>query len=200
MPIDFIVVRCQDGAFRVPTQYDDEQSRKFKVGTAYRMTATVQSARSLRHHRLYWGGLLGLAMDYWEPSGGLITSAERKTLANFAAWLDKKGGNSGAITKAHDVFLSELEQSRAQRIESPVKRIEDLHEFVKREAGYVEYFETPSGVMVRTKSINFNAMTQEEFNEYYQKAFSVIWRYILHRAYQNETDAQNAIDQLLAMG
>lgn len=200
MPVEFVAVKCADGALRTPTEHDTDEAKKLKIGTAYRLTAVTQSARSLRHHRLYWAGLIGLAMTYWQPSGGLITNAERKTLANFAAWLDKKGGNSGAVVRASEAFMYELEQSRAQRFEATTKDDNDLHEWIKREAGYVDRIDTPSGPIFKTRSINFNAMSQEEFNEFYKKAFSVVWRFILSRPFETEEEAQRAIDQLIAMG
>lgn len=200
MPVEFYAVRCQDGSFRVPTEYDNEQSRKLKIGAVYKFSAVTQTARSLRHHRLFFGGLLTLALEYYEPTNGLLTPSEISTLQNFAGWLDKKSGNSGAVANAADAFLKELQESRAAKIESPSKSIDSLLEWVKLEIGHYDLIETPRGIIKKTRSINFNSLSQERFNELYRDAFSVIWRFILSRPFETEEEAQRAIDQLLSMG
>ena len=200
MPVEFYAIRCQDGSFRIPTEYDSEQSRKLKVGAAYKFTAVTQTARSLRHHRLFFGGLLTLGLEYWEPTNGLLTPGEISTLQKFSAWLDKKGGNSGAVVRASEVFLKELQESRANRIESPSKSIDSLLEWVKLEIGHYDLIKTPRGIIKKTRSINFNSLSQDDFNVLYRDAFSVIWRFILSRPFETEEEAQRAIDQLIAMG
>lgn len=194
------MAKCQDGSFRPVTQHDIELAAKWKPGQGIKIKAVQQSDRSIRHHRLYFGGLLALAMDYWEPKGGLIAPAEKSTLLSFADWLDRKGGDSGAIRRACRAFLTELAQSRASKIEAPQKDVEALHEWVKIEAGYFRYVMTPSGIRKEPLSINFNAMDQDKFAAFYKAAFSVVWRFILSRTFKSEAEAQQCIDQLVAMG
>jgi len=43
-------------------------------------------------------------------------------------------------------------------------------------------------------------MSQDEFGVFYKAAFSVVWRFILSRAFEDDNQAQNAIDQLLQFG
>jgi len=200
MSAEITLVRCQDGSLRPITQHDLDLVRAWKVGQGVRIKATTLHARSLQHHKLYFGGLLALAFDYWEPTGGLITPSEKGTLNRFADWLDRKGGNSGAVRRACAAFLSELRDSRAQRIEAPEKSLEALHRWVKVEAGYFVYEQSPAGIRKEPLSINFNSMGQDEFNEFYKAAFSVVWKMILSRVFENENHAEEAINQLLAMG
>jgi hypothetical protein len=200
MPIEITMVKTLDGSFRPATAADQALVVKMKPGQGVRFKAARVSQRALKHQQLYWAGLLGLAMDYWEPKGGLIAPSEKSTLLRFAGWLDKKGGDTGAIRRAAKAFLTELRDSRAGRIETPEKSIEALHSWVKIEAGWYHLEMTPSGIRKAPKSINFNAMDQEEFEQFYKAAFSVIWRFILSRTFATEREAQNAIDQLLAMG
>ena len=200
MPIELMLVKGQDGALRPASAADQDHMGKFKTGKAVRVSVTQIKSRSLQHHRLYWGGLIELAMDYWEPTGGLVSSSETSTLKRFADWLDKQGGNSGAIRRACAAFLDELRHSRGLRIDAPHKSREALHEWIKIEAGYYRLEETPGGVRRVPLSINFNAMSQDEFGVFYKAAFSVVWRFILSRAFEDDNQAQNAIDQLLQFG
>jgi hypothetical protein len=43
-------------------------------------------------------------------------------------------------------------------------------------------------------------MDQDQFNDFYKAAFNVCWRFILSRAFEDDNQAQNAIDQLLQFG
>lgn len=197
---EIVLYKTQDGGLRAATAADQELLESFKLGQGVKVKAVGMKPRSLPHHRLYWGGLLELAFDYWEPQGGLISASEKGTLLKFADWLDRKGGNSGAVRRACKAFLTELKQSRTERIETPHKSKQGLHEWVKIEAGYFDYEITPTGIRKVARSINFNSMGQEEFTQFYKAAFSVVWRFILSRNFESEQQAQNAVDQLVAMG
>jgi len=195
-----MLAKCQDGSFRPVSQQDADLAARWKPGQGIRVKAVAVKPRSIQHHRLYWGGLLALAMDYWEPTGGLISSSEKHTLKSFAKWLDGKGGNTGAVRRACKAFLRELALSRAQRIEAPEKDVQALHDWVKIEAGYFRYVVTPAGLRKEPLSINFNSMDQEEFDRFYKAAFSVIWKFILSRTFKNEAEAQQCVEQLVSMG
>lgn len=200
MPAELVLVRVQDGSFRPATSHDQELATKWKIGQPVRVQAIQLKPRSLQQHKRYWGGLLSLAFDYWEPTGGLIGATETKTLKQFSDWLDRKSTGSGAVRRACRAFLVELRESRSQKIETPEKSKQALHEWVKEQAGYYDLVQTPSGIRRRAKSINFNAMPQDEFEQFYKDAFSVVWRFILSRSFSNEVEAENAIHQLLALG
>lgn len=200
MATEITLVKCQDGSLRPTTQTDQELIKSWKLGQGVKIKSVMLKPRSLQHHRLYWGGLIELAFDYWVPPGRLISASENATLLRFSDWLDRKGGDSGAVRSACEVFLNELGQCRALSIESPEKSRQALHEWVKVEAGYFRYEITPGGVRKTPLSINFNAMDQDEFREFYKAAFSVVWRFILSRTFDNQKEAENAINQLLSMG
>tara|TARA_R110000772_G_C13310322_1_gene440469 strand:+ start:46284 stop:46880 length:597 start_codon:yes stop_codon:yes gene_type:complete len=198
--MDMILVKRMDGSFLPATEDDQELSKKWRVGKAVKFKATQQSDRSLQHHRLYFGGLLKLAFDYWEPEGGLLTPSELATLDKYNKFLCGFGGNEDALTNARNVFTEQLTQSRAGKIQAPEKSKEALHEWVKIEAGWCELEQTPRGIRKIAKSINFNAMPKEEFEEFYKAAFSVCWRFILSRTFTQESEADNAINCLIQMG
>lgn len=200
MATEITLVKCQDGSLRPVTQTDQDMVKSWKLGQGVRVKAVMLKPRSIQHHRLYWGGLIEITMDYWEPTGGLVSASETGTLKRFADWLDRKGGNSGAVRRACGAFLDELRHSRGSRIEAPHKSREALHEWIKVEAGYFDYVMTPNGVTKKPRSINFNAMSQDEFNDFYKQAFSVCWRFILSRTFKDKSEADNAINQLIHLG
>lgn len=198
--IEICMAKTTDGSWRPVSVADQELANRYKTGQAVRVTVTQLKPRSLLHHQMYWAGLIELAYDYWEPTGGLIASSELGTLKQFADWLDRKGSNSGAVRRACRAFVTELRERRADRIQAPEKSRQALHEWIKLEAGYFRYEVTPTGLRKVPLSINFNAMDQDQFNEFYKAAFSVVWRFILSRAFPDEQSAENALSQLLAMG
>lgn len=200
MPAELVLVRCQDGSFRPATSHDQELASKWKIGQPVRVQATQLKPRSLQHHKLFFGGLMALAYDYYEPPGGLITPAEKQALSQFAAWLDRHAGNSGAILNAQEAYTAEIERKRADKLQAPEKSMDALLEWVKLEVGHYELINTPRGIAKRTRSINFNSLDGDEFSDFYKRAFSVIWRFILHRSFDTEEQAQNAVDQLLSLG
>lgn len=198
--IELCVMKCMDGSLRAATPADQELLATFKVGGAVRVKTVQVSERSLKHHQLYWAGLIELAMQYWQPVGGLISGSEKHTLIQFSRWLDKKSGKTGAIANACKDFLLELREGRGNKIQLPEKSKEALHAWLKVEAGYFYYVLTPTGIRKEPRSINFNAMSQEEFNAFYKAAFNVVWNFILSRSFESEEQAENAINQLLSMG
>ncbi len=200
MTIEITMQRDQTGSLRPSTDHDQLLFSNIKTGQPIRVTLTNVSARSLKHHKLYWGGLIGLAMQYWTPSGGLITSAEKKTLKLFASFLEKKGKSTGAFVELAKQFLADQIEIRSAKINIPEKSNSALHEWIKIEAGYYDLVLTPTGIIKRSKSINFNYMSNEKFQDYYRKAFNVVWRFILSRKFNDEKEANNAIDQLTSIG
>lgn len=200
MPREIVLVRKNDGSFIPASDEDKALASGWRAGQAVKVAVTTQSARSLQHHRLYWGGLIALTFDYWEPKGGFIGASEKQALKEFCNWLDARSGNTGAIKAACSSFAKELAEKRAAKIESPTKSKEQLHEWIKVKAGWYELVLSPTGIKKVPKATNFNAMGQEEFNKFYKAAFGVCWRFILSRTFENEEQAQGAIDQLLAMG
>ena len=198
--IEIMMVKTAGNGLQPATAKDADDYAKLKIGQPVRVGLTQVKQRSLKWHKMYWGGLLQLAFVSWEPQGGLISSTEKSTLNNFADWLDAKSGNSGAIKTACNAFMDELAQRRSQRIDTPSKSIEALHRWVKAESGLYDLEMTPAGVRKVERSINFNSMDADEWQEFYKQAFGVCWRFILSRSYGSEEELQNCIDNLVEMG
>ena len=71
------------------------------------------------------------------------------------------------------------------------------HLWLKQETGYYDAILTPTGIIKQSKSINFNAMKQPEFNDFYKKAGSVVWEYIFKdRNFESPEQADNLARQM----
>ena len=179
---------------------DIEVVTQLKSGQPYKVEIKSQSDRSLKHHRLFYGGLVRMAMDFYEPTGGLVTSSEKAGAKSFAKFLAGHGVDKETMQTAYKEWLAATTESRKARIESPPMTIDSFVAWLKVEAGHYEIEQTPAGIRKVPKSINFNALSQSDFNLFYQNCFGVVWRLVLSRHYSSEGEAQNAIDQLLEMG
>lgn len=200
MSKSMIIVRRGDREFCAADAESGVVMSSMKINQPYKIDFTQWSQRSLQHHKLYWGGLLALTMDYWNPTGGLVSDAELKVIHSYSRYLERLSeSHSGTMKDVCEGYVSELIAKRGDKIQVPHKCIKDLHRWVKLEAGYYDLIMTPAGITKKPKSINFNAMSQNDFNVFYKKAFTVIWNFILSRTFSNEAEAHNAVNQLLGL-
>jgi len=203
-----IMVRLKIEALKIgglvslePVSIDDEKSMKSIGNSVYKAKLTRQSNRSLIHHQLYWCGLIGLMRDYWEPAAGCITPNEEGILETFSEYLSAKGGvDAEALETVRTAYIEDLKRLRAWKHEAPSVQDETIHRWIKEEVGMYELYLTPSGWRKKLGSINFNAMTQDGFNEFYKEAFNVAWKFVLSRSFEFEGEAQDAINKLVEMG
>ena len=200
MVAEVALIKREDGALIHAANIDIETLANWKVGSAYKVKAIKMNPRALDFHRLYWAGLIGLTLDYWEPAGGLIGPSERKVLNGLIAYGRTTGLNSDGLGQFIKHYVNDLKRSRAGKVEVPHKSKESLHEWIKEEVGLYDLVLTPKGTKRVTKSINFNAMSEEQFRAFYKKAFSVCWNFILTKTFDDEAQAEQAINQLIAMG
>jgi hypothetical protein len=196
---EIVLIKAQDGSLRPATEADAELLAGWKVGQGVKVEAKQVSVRSLQHHKLFFGGLLKLTMDYWEGNGNLVTDQEIKTLKRFAVWLDEKSGSSGALNEACRTFLNETNRSRKKKVEAPGKSMEGLLVWLKLKIDHAHLVSTPDGPRKMPSSINFRSMGQDGFNEFYKRAFSFCWQYVLSQTFESEEEAENAINQMASM-
>lgn len=194
-----------DGRALVPaTEHDHALMRAtYKIGQKVKTECKKQTERSYQHHKLYFGGLIGLVKDYWEPQSGLVHPAESITVRNFCAYLQQKGIalSANQINALHDDFFDALNQKRAAKLINPVPAsTTEIHHWIKVQCGYYDVIRLPDNSLEKkAKSISFVKMTQAEFNEFYKVAFGVCWRFVLSRHFGTEADADNAINRMLDM-
>ena len=198
--MELVAVKAVDNSLRPVTAIDADSLKKVKVGQAVKIQVTKQKDRSLPHHRLFFGGLLPLAFEYWQPAGGIISPKERDVVIWVAKRLGNFAGNENVIVAAADEALNLLAKKRAEKLPVIEKDIDSFRRWLTIEAGYFNICVTPAGVVKEPKSISFASMDQNEFNAFYQACFTVCWNMILCNRFSSEDEAQQAIDQLLSLG
>lgn len=199
MAIELMVMLDDCGRLVPATNYDLQQLDGIGPGKAFKVTLKQQKPRSLAHHRMFFGGLLGLGFEYWEPAGGLITSGERKGIEAFADYLDRKRGST-VIRDVAEMYIQHLAQMRGQKMQAPSKDFEQFRRWAAIEAGYYDLQMSPSGPVKVAKSVSWHNMDQAEFWKFYKSVFAVVWRLVLSQHFDSEEECQNAIDQLNSMG
>lgn len=203
MSVDMMMV-CNGRALVPATEHDYAIMRQtYRIGQVIKTETKRQADRSLQHHRLYFGGLIGLVKDYWEPQTGLVHPAEVRTAASFCHYLQSQGialspEQSQALQQD---YLQKLTQKRAAKLINPVPAsTAEIHRWIKIECGYYDVVRLPDGTIEKkARSISFAKMTQAEFNEFYKAAFGVCWRFVLSRHFECQADAENAINRMLDM-
>lgn len=198
--MEILAVKAVDNSLRPVTASDADSLNQYKVGQAVRIQITKQKNRSLPHHRLFFGGLLPFAFDYWQPAGGVISPKERDVVIWIAKRLDKFAGNKGVIVTAAEEALNLLAKKRAEKLPVIDKDIDSFRRWLTIEAGYFNICVTPAGVVKEPKSISFARMDQDEFNAFYKACFNVCWNMILCNRFASKDEAQQAIDDLLYLG
>lgn len=188
-----------NGAFHPATQHDTEVFETLKVNQPYKVKVIQWSERSLQHHRLYMGGLVQLVKQYWKPRGGLIAKHEKQVLMDVCSFVERQGFSSEEMKDVFKMYLEDLKNLRSENIEASEPSTQDIHNWIKEEAGYFKWVQAPGGLKKELLSINFNALSQEEFEEFYKKAKDVAWNFILSRHFQSEQEMDNAIAQLQSM-
>ena len=196
--MEVVLIKVNNG-LQYATDSDREMCVNWRIGQAVKVKAVKQSKRSLKFHQRYWAGLIAITLAYWEPCEDMTTEAERKLIEQFCGVLDNVIGG-GEVTIWGNDFLETLSQKRAQKIQAPNKSPQDLHDWIKDKAGYYDIVITPSGPKRKLRSIDFNAMSDEAFKDFYKKAFNVCWRYVLGQTFKTEAEADNAVNQLLSVG
>lgn len=183
-------------------QIDKDKLRLISNGQPFKVKLIRQSRRSVEHNELYWGGLLTFALDYWEQSFNYVSTTEVLLLEAWTKRIYRLANDiDGTLDKPLIDFIEYANASRRTRAETEetAQQLEAIHRWVKEEAGYFILEFTPTGIRKHLKSINFNAMSQEEFNQFYKAAFNVIWRFVLSR-HMTEEEAKHAINSLQSMG
>ena len=200
MGIAASIVKTTDGTFIPATAYDSELLAALKVGQPYKVEVKQMSNRSYQHHKLFFGGLLPLAYQYWQPTGGLITEVEKKLIESFAKRLEAMHDSGGLFIEFAGEFVQTVAQKRGEKIGAVLQSMEAFRKWLIIEAGYFDVYETPTGVRKEAKSISFASMGQEDFNAFYKNCFQVAWNMMLSGKFENEEAALRAAQAMMEMG
>ena len=199
--IEAAVIRTPAGTLAAATAADAEILRGLQAGRAYRVKVTQLSDRSYRHHKLFFGGLLPLAYEYWQPTGGLVGKAERETVQWVVRNMARQtGANEAVLQEAAEQFLQTLARLRAEKYGAVLQSMEAFRKWLTVEAGYFDVYETPAGIRKEAKSISFAQMDQEAFDAFYRACFDVAWNMMLSGKFDSEEAALRAAEEMMEFG
>ena len=199
MAITASIVKTTDGTFIPATAYDSELLAELKAGKPYKVEVKQMSNRSYQHHKLFFGGLLPLAYQYWQPTGGMVTDSEKAMVKSFAKRLESMHNSGGLFLEFAEEFVQTVAQKRGEKIGAVLQSMEAFRKWLTMEAGYFDVYETPTGIRKEAKSISFASMEQEEFNAFYKNCFQVAWNMMLLGKFENEEAALQAAQEMMEM-
>lgn len=168
---------------------------KIKLGAV--LVADFRQVRNPAFHRRFFA-LLNLGFEYWEPTGGAISSNERKLVNGYAKFLASFGGSEAALLDAAEQYLERIADKRAGSI-SICKSYDAYRAWVIVESGHYDAIQLPDGTLHKhPRSIAFANMDETEFQQLYKAALDVLWRWVLSRAFKDQREAENAASQLMS--
>lgn len=129
---------------------------KCKLGAV--LEADFKLVRNPAFHRRYFA-LLNLGFEYWEPTGGAISSNERRLITGYAKYLAAYGGSESALLDAAGQYLDRIAEKRSGYI-SICKSFDAYRAWVIVEAGHYDAIQLPDGTLKKhPRSISLPAWT-----------------------------------------
>lgn len=185
------------GNMLVPATPDALEFLKTKVKFGAVLYADFSQARNPAFHRKYFS-LLNLGYQYWEPTGGAISPADKELLTGYVKFLAYYAGNEETLQAAADEYLHDVAEKRAGNI-TITKSFEAFRSWVTIQSGHYTEYQMPDGsVRKEPRSVSFAKMDDIEFSQLYKATIDVLWNYILFRSFSNQQAAENAAAQLLS--
>ena len=128
-----LMMICNGRALVPATEHDHALMRAtYKIGQAVKTECKKQTERSYQHHKLYFGGLIGLVKDYWEPDSGLIQPIELRTVKNMLSFLKLNGISAEALDVLGRGFVSNLQRKRMVTMSAPMPAsTAQIHKWIK---------------------------------------------------------------------
>ncbi|WP_370607458.1 DUF1367 family protein [Citrobacter meridianamericanus] len=191
------LIKHQSGILIPATpETSDVLQSKIKLGAV--LVAEFRQVRNPAFHRRFFA-LLNLGFEYWEPTGGAISSNERKLVTGYAKFLAAFGGNEGALLDAAEQYLEQVAIRRITNGISLCKSFDAYRAWVIVEAGHYDAIQLPDGTLRKhPRSIAFANMHETEFQQLYKAALDVLWRWVLSRSFKDQREAENAASQLMS--
>jgi hypothetical protein len=142
--------------------------------------------------------LLNLGFDYWQPSGGAISPADKKLVRGYVQLVAHYAGHEDTLQELADQYLRDEAEKRAGNI-SAVKSFEGVPFLGNYQAGFYTEYQMPDGTTRKEpKSISFAKMDDIEFSQLYKSVLDVLWNFILYRTFPTQQAAENAASQLFS--
>ena len=190
----------QSSGILIPATPETSDILQSKIKLGDILVAEFKRARNPAFHRRFFA-LLNLGFEYWEPTGGAISSNERKLVTGFAKFLATFGSSESALENAAEQYLEQVAGRRVTNGISLCKSYEAYRAWVIVEAGHYDAIQLPDGTLRKhPRSISFANMGEIEFQQLYKAALDVLWRWILSRTFRTQQEAENAAAQLMSFG
>lgn len=190
----------QSPGILIPANPETSEILQSKIKLGAVLVAKFRQPRNSAFHRRFFA-LLNLGFEYWEPTGGAISSNERKLVTGFANFLANCGGSESALQSAAEQYLEQVAGRRVTNGISLCKSYEAYRAWVIVEAGHYDTIKLPDGSLRKyPRSISFANMGEIEFQQLYKAALDVLWRWILSKPFRTQDEAENAAAQLMSFG
>jgi hypothetical protein len=168
------------------------------VKTGVWLNCNVTQARNYLYHKRFFA-LLNLGFEYWTPTGGTVTPAEKQYLNGYIRYLISIVGNDKTLLETEQAYTDRAAQRRANG-HAIVKSFEAFRKWATIEAGFYDEYILPDNTKRReARSISFANMSEQEFHEVYKAVFGVLWNTILFRTFPSQQEAENVAMQLLEL-
>lgn len=107
-------IRVSGGSL-IPATPDTQRWLTERVKPGAVVYADFKQARNPAFHRKFFS-LLNLGFDYWHPSGGAISPAERELVHGYVKLLAYYGGHGDVMAELADQYLLDESEKRAGNI------------------------------------------------------------------------------------
>ena len=167
---------------------------KCKLGAV--LEADFKLVRNPAFHRRYFA-LLNLGFEYWEPTGGAISSNERRLITGYAKYLAAYGGSESALLDAAGQYLDRIAEKRSGYI-SICKSFDAYRAWVIVEAGHYDAIQLPDGTLKNTLAA---FLSQAWTNASSRNCTKHRWMFSgggSSRSFNSLQEAENAANQLLS--
>ena len=149
----------QSSGILIPATPETSDLLQSKIKLGAMLVADFKQVRNSAFHRRFFA-LLNLGFEYWEPTGGAISSNERKLVTGYAKFLASYGGNEGALLDAAEQYLGRIADKRTGSI-SACKSFDAYRAWVTIESGHYDAIQLPDGTLKKhPRSISFAQMDE----------------------------------------
>jgi hypothetical protein len=126
----------QSSGILIPATPETSELLQSKIKLGAVLVADFKQVRNPAFHRRFFA-LLNLGFEYWEPTGGAISSNERKLVTGYAKFLASYGGNESALMDAAEQYLDRIADKRTGSI-SACKSFDAYRAWVTIESGHYD--------------------------------------------------------------
>lgn len=144
----------QSSGILIPATPETSELLQSKIKLGAVLVAEFRQVRNPAYHRRFFA-LLNLGFEYWEPTGGAISSNERRLVTGYTKFLSSYGGNEDALLDAAEQYLERIADKRAGSI-SACKSFDAYRAWVIVEAGHYDAIQLPDGTLKKHPGVSLS--------------------------------------------